>query len=183
MSDYAELNAMVRRHRAEDVVETGHQHAVLDFLASSAAPFDRLSFTPGHVTGSAFVLDPDGRTALIFHKKFLWVQPGGHADKGEADPAAVAAREVSEELGLTIDVTELELFDVDVHQIPRFNDEPTHKHFDLRFLALVGDVELSPSSDAADARWFTRSELASIGVDPGLRRMADKAVARRLMAP
>ena len=38
-------------------------------------------------------------------------------------------------------------------------------------------------AELVDARWFTRSELASVGVDVGLRRMADKAVARRLLTP
>jgi 8-oxo-dGTP pyrophosphatase MutT (NUDIX family) len=183
VSDQTELIAMVRRHRASDAEESRHQFAILDFLGNASAPFDRTNYTPGHITGSAFVLDPDGRAALVFHQKFLWVQPGGHAEPGETDAAAVAAREANEELGLEIDPAELELFDLDVHQIPRFGEEPPHKHFDLRFLALVGDVELTPSSDAVDARWFTRSELASVGVDAGLRRMADKAVARRLLTP
>lgn len=183
MSDFTELTAMVRRHRVEDLEEERHQFAILDFLGNAAAPFDRKVFNPGHVTGSAFVLDPDGRCALVFHQKFLWVQPGGHAEKGELDASVVAARETLEELGVEVKAEDLELFDLDVHQIPRFEDEPPHKHFDLRFLALVDDVELKPASDAADARWFTRSELSSVGVDAGLRRMADKAVARRLLTP
>ncbi|MGB0872410.1 MAG: NUDIX hydrolase [Solirubrobacterales bacterium] len=186
----AALLALARSHRPFDDVERAHQMAIIDWLslASSALagqdPFDRNVFEPGHATGSCMVLGRDGRAALIFHKNLkLWVQPGGHADAGETEPGVVAAREATEELGVDVSASAVELFDLDVHRIAARGDVPAHTHFDFRYLAVIEPVDLAPSTDAAEARWLTRSEIAAIGVDAGVRRMADKAVARGLLQP
>ncbi|MFY9489020.1 MAG: NUDIX domain-containing protein [Solirubrobacterales bacterium] len=173
-----------RRHQADNEEERVHQDAILDWLRTATAPLDRNNYNPGHATGSALILSEQKRVALIFHSKLqLWVQPGGHAESGETDVLNVASREASEELGIAIGPDQLELFDLDVHRIAPTDDEPVHKHFDFRFLAVVEAVDLEPGSDAEDAQWFTRSQLGSLGLDPGLRRMADKAVARNLLIP
>lgn len=158
--------------------------AIVDWLAAPGGdPFDRDVFDPGHATGSCFVVASDGRAAMIFHKNLrLWVQPGGHAEPGESDPLLVAAREATEELGVDVPAGSVELFDLDVHRIAPRGAAPTHLHFDFRSLAVIDPVELAPATDAAEARWMTRSEIAAIGVDAGVRRMADKALARGLLA-
>ncbi len=158
---------------------------MVDWLSSAGPdPFDREVFEPGHATGSCFVVSTDGRAAMIFHRNLkLWVQPGGHAEPGETDSEVVAAREASEELGVSLgEGARPELFDLDVHRIAARGDAPSHLHYDFRHLAVIEPVELSPSTDAAEARWMTRSEIAAIGVDVGVRRMADKAVARGMLA-
>lgn len=160
---------------------------MIDWLGGNAGaaddPFDRNVFEPGHATGSCFVVGEDGRAALIFHKNLkLWVQPGGHAEPGESDPCAVAAREAEEELGVSLDGAAPELFDLDVHRIAARGEAPTHLHFDFRSLAVIEPVKLAPATDAAEARWMTRSQIAAIGVDAGVRRMAEKAVALGLLA-
>lgn len=183
----ADLLTLARRHRACDDRERGHQNAIIDWLDRPGPdPFDRNVFDPGHATGSCMVLGSDGRAALIFHKNLkLWVQPGGHADPGESDPGVVAAREATEELGVSVTPDQVELFDLDAHRIARRidhrGDVPAHTHFDFRYLAVIEPVELAPSSDAAEARWLTRSGIAAIGVDVGVRRMADKAAVRGLL--
>lgn len=179
-----ELLASTRRHRPEGEVERRHQLAIIDWLAAPGPnPFDRSEFEPGHATGSCFVVSSDGRAALIFHKNLkLWVQPGGHADPGETDPSAISAREAEEELGVSLGGETPELFDLDVHRIAARGETPSHLHFDFRHLAVIDPTPLAPATDAAEARWLTRSEIAKIGVDVGVRRMADKAVARGLLA-
>lgn len=170
--------------RPFDDAERAHQLAMIDWLRGSDAidPFDRNVFDPGHATGSCFVLSSDRRAALIFHANLkLWVQPGGHAESGESDSAVVAAREASEELGVEVDPAGAELFDLDVHRIAPRNGLPSHMHFDFRHMAVIEPVELVPSSDAAEAHWMTRDEIAAIGVDVGVRRMADKAVGLGLL--
>lgn len=185
----ADLLALARRHRAFDEREREHQNAIIDWLDRPGPdPFDRNVFDPGHATGSCMVLGSDGRAALIFHKNLkLWVQPGGHADPGETDPGVVAAREATEELGVSVSPDRVELFDLDAHRIARRIDHrgdiPAHTHFDFRYLAVIDPVELAPASDAAEARWLTRSGISAIGVDVGVRRMADKAVERGLLKP
>lgn len=185
------LAALARAHRPEGADEERHQLAMIDWLAAPGAmtldPFDRTVFEPGHATGSCFVLSADGLAAIIFHKNLkLWVQPGGHADPGEIDPLAVAAREAEEELGIALDGASIELFDLDVHRIAARGELPSHLHFDFRALAVLpgsaADTALAPATDAGEARWMTRKEIAAIGVDAGVRRMADKALARGLLA-
>ena len=63
---------------------------------------------PGHVTGSALVLDHTGTHALLtLHPRFgRWLQLGGHCEETDADIVAAALREATEESGiddLTID--------------------------------------------------------------------------------
>lgn len=180
----SELLGFARRHKPVDNAECEHQLAMIDWLSAPGPnPFDREQFEPGHATGSCFVVGTDGRAALIFHKNLkLWVQPGGHADPGERDPRAVAAREAEEELGVSLGGQLPELFDLDVHRIAPRGGLPTHLHFDFRSLAIIEPVELAPATDAAEARWLTRSQISAIGVDVGVRWMADKAVARGLLA-
>jgi 8-oxo-dGTP pyrophosphatase MutT (NUDIX family) len=179
------LLADARRHRPHDEAERRHQLAIIDWLSAPSAddPFDRNVFEPGHATGSCFVVGSDGRAALIFHKNLkLWVQPGGHAEPGETEPSVVSAREAEEELGISLGGVVPELFDLDVHRIAPRGDAPAHLHFDFRTLALIEPAELAPATDAAEARWLTRKEIAAIGVDVGVRRMADKAVLLGLLA-
>ena len=54
----------------------------------------------GHVTGSAWVVDPAASSVLLTHHRKLdrWLQLGGHSD-GDPDPVAVATREAIEEGG------------------------------------------------------------------------------------
>jgi 8-oxo-dGTP pyrophosphatase MutT (NUDIX family) len=180
-----QLLEAARRHRPHDAAERRHQLAIVDWLSGpgEANPFDREVFQPGHATGSCLVVDRDGRTALIFHRNLrLWVQPGGHAEPGESDPLIVARREAEEELGVPLGDGAIELFDLDVHRIAARGRTPSHLHFDFRSLAVIDPCELAPATDAAEARWVTRSQIAALGVDAGLRRMADKAVARGLLA-
>jgi hypothetical protein len=73
------------------------------------------------------------------------------------------------------------LFDLDVHRIAPRGEAPVHQHFDFRGLAVIDHCDLAPASDAAEARWLTRKEIASLGVDIGVRRMADKAVEEGLL--
>jgi 8-oxo-dGTP pyrophosphatase MutT (NUDIX family) len=179
------LLAAARRHKPHDDGERRHQLAMIDWLGapSSDNPFDRNVFDPGHATGSCFVVGADGRAALIFHKNLkLWVQPGGHAEPGESDPSVVSAREAEEELGISLEGAVPELFDLDVHRIAARGETPAHSHFDFRTLAVIEPTELTPATDAAEARWLTRTEISAIGVDVGVRRMADKAVALGILS-
>jgi 8-oxo-dGTP pyrophosphatase MutT (NUDIX family) len=179
----ADLTRLAQRHRPVGEAERNHQLVTLDWLKSADRPLDRANFTPGHATGSGLVISEDSRIALIFHSKLkLWVQPGGHAEPHETDIRNVAARESSEELGISIDAGAMTLFDLDVHRIAPAGDAPAHLHYDFRFVCEIASEDLNAGSDAVEARWFTRTELGAVGLDPGLKRMADKAVAAGLLA-
>jgi len=65
----------------------------------------------------------------------IWLQPGGHIKKNDSSLLNVALREAIEETGLkSIQPISSDIFDLDIHQIPKNILFPKHKHFDIRFL-------------------------------------------------
>ncbi len=74
---------------------------------------------PGHLTGSAIVLDhAKHRVVLANHRKLgRWLQGGGHAN-GDANLVGVALRESEEENGNTNLLIDPVPIDIDIHKIP-----------------------------------------------------------------
>jgi 8-oxo-dGTP pyrophosphatase MutT (NUDIX family) len=177
----ADLLDSLRRHQPADAAEAADLEAILRFAERHADPFDR-RIVDGHLTGSALVVSSSGRRVLLVHHRKLgrWLQPGGHADPGEASGEAVALREAREETGiqdLALHPVAPRPLDVDVHAIPARPGEPAHDHLDLRYLVLAPDDAPSTRAveESSDLRWFTWSDLAALDVDPGLRRALAKA--------
>ncbi|HET7747611.1 MAG TPA: NUDIX hydrolase [Vicinamibacteria bacterium] len=187
MSDsLAGLRAALLRHRPADEEEARHLRHIRAFVERHRDPFDR-TIAEGHLTGSAFVLSPDGSRVLLLHHRKLerWLQPGGHADPGETRGEDVALREAREETaidGLALHPGAPRPLDVDVHRIPARGSEPAHDHLDLRYLVTAPpEAALSWREDESrDLRWFPWVELAALDLDPGLRRGLLKA--RRILA-
>lgn len=152
-------------------------------LAERPRPLHRAE-RPGHLTGSAFVVDETAqRTLLLFHTKLrIWVQPGGHAD-GDANLAAVAWREATEETGVAGLAVWPTAIDLDIHEVAPPSEDP-HLHFDVRFLVMAppGAV-VAANHESEGHRWVTEAELVDLGVDDGLHRMARAGfgLARRLV--
>ena len=171
----------LRRHRPEGADETAHLAAILAFVTAHTDPFDR-RIPDGHLTGSAFVLSADGRRVLLLHHRKLdrWLQPGGHANAGEANGEDVALREAREETGieaLQLHPDAPRPLDVDVHAIPARGSEPAHLHLDLRYVVIApaGAGLLRSTKETNALRWFGWDELAALGLDGGLRRGLGKA--------
>lgn len=125
----------------------------------------------GHITASAFVINPErSHTILTHHVKLnCWLQLGGHCD-GERDPLAVALRETREESGLTnIRVARSEIFDIDIHEIPKHHDIPAHLHYDIRYLLIAEMSEiLQPSIESNDLAWVPLYNLADYTDKPSV---------------
>lgn len=151
---------------------------ILDLLDTGADVLDR-TCRPGHLTGSALVVDPsDRRILVLFHTKLQrWLQPGGHAD-GDADLARVALREAVEETGIVgLRVVEPAV-DLDVHRVSP-PAEDAHDHHDARFLVLAPPGSVPVGNHESEAlRWVPEGDLASLGADPGLCRLAQRALSR-----
>lgn len=81
----------------------------------------------------------------------MWSLPGGFVDAGE-DPARAAEREVLEETGLTVRVTEL--LDVIGGQ-----EHPRGAHILIAYRAEVISGELSPADDVDRVAFFSLDDL------------------------
>jgi 8-oxo-dGTP pyrophosphatase MutT (NUDIX family) len=131
---------------------------------------------PGHLTGSAFVVDSGlDHCLMMFHTKLQrWLQPGGHAD-GDGNLAHVALREATEETQIDgLQVLEPAI-DLDIHRVDP-PAEDAHLHFDVRFLVIAPAGAVAVGNHESEAlRWVVFSDLADLGVDEGLLRMADTA--------
>jgi len=128
---------------------------------------------PGHLTGSAFVVDPSRNACLLlFHTKLQrWLQPGGHAD-GDTNLANVALREAQEETGITGLHVVTPAIDVDIHEVDPPNED-AHLHLDVRYLVIApAGSEPVGNHESQALKWVTAEELASFDLDDGTHRMA-----------
>ena len=157
---------------------------ILSFVLANTDCFER-SLLAGHVTGSAWILDPSRSRCLLTHHRKLerWLQLGGHAD-GQTDILEVAMREGREESGLTsLRPVAASIFDCDVHSIPARRAEPGHWHYDVRFLLEADDAEpLVVSVESKELAWIALGEVAALGGDASVMRMVAKTahVSRRI---
>jgi 8-oxo-dGTP pyrophosphatase MutT (NUDIX family) len=132
---------------------------------------------PGHITGSAWIVDTTRQQVLLTHHAKLnrWLQPGGHAD-GDEDIVGVAFREAEEETGVKhFRLLHEGIFDIDIHPIPARADFPAHDHYDVRFLLEADKNEkLIISEESHDLAWVPLSNLAQFNNSHSLLRMAEK---------
>lgn len=134
---------------------------------------------PGHITGSAFIIDEESEYTLLTHHAKLnrWLQPGGHAD-GDENIVGVATREATEETGLkTLQLLQPSFFDIDIHTIPARKDFPQHEHYDIRFLFRASRTEkLLITEESHDLAWKSLDDLSAItDQNRSMIRMAAKA--------
>lgn len=170
------LLQLLHAYRATDDSRQRCRSRMIEFVQGHPDCFER-SCIPGHVTGSAWLINQDTSCVLLtYHKKLRkWLQLGGHAD-GQHDILQVAIREAQEESGIEKIVPANEnIFDVDIHPIPALNNELEHFHYDVRFLLQVTDMDrIRKSEESIDLRWFTREEFQQLPVDESVKRLFDK---------
>ncbi len=187
----AALNAMSRIGFREQLValdltqradEQQSRDRMLELLDTRADCFLRSAF-PAHFTGSAFVVNADGSRMLLHHHRKLdrWLQFGGHCD-GDENVLRVAQREALEECGIAdLIVASARPFDLDIHEIPAHRDEPTHWHYDVRYVLIAPDgAPHGISSESKELRWLTADEMETLPLDAGFHRVIRKW--RRLQA-
>jgi 8-oxo-dGTP pyrophosphatase MutT (NUDIX family) len=131
---------------------------------------------PGHLTGSAWILNAAKTKAVLVHHGKLnrWMQPGGHAD-GDENIFGVAMREGNEETGIQKLIGSEEIFDIDIHTIPERKDFPQHQHYDIRFLFTASEDEaIVVSEESHDVQWVELAELEKYTQERSVLRMAEK---------
>lgn len=163
--DRASLCEQLLRYIGKHPENEENARRVLDFVCSTPDCFRR-EHRAGHITGSAWLLNPDGSKALLtlHHKLQIWVQPGGHAD-GDPNILRVACREAEEESGITgVQPLSTEIYDVDIHTIPArpASHEPQHLHYDIRYLLKAPHEHYSISDESDALGWYERGDITHL---------------------
>jgi 8-oxo-dGTP pyrophosphatase MutT (NUDIX family) len=174
----ADARATIAAVEISDPVVVSYRTRMLTFVDAHPDALHR-SCTDGHLTGSALVVDPtEERILLLLHAKVKrWLQPGGHAD-GDANLAAVALKEASEETGIEGLVVDPRPIDLDIHRF-RAKGEPDHDHLDVRFLVLARPgAEPTLNHESEGSRWVSFEDLSTMDVDAGVLRMAAEGLSR-----
>jgi 8-oxo-dGTP pyrophosphatase MutT (NUDIX family) len=151
-------------------------HEFLELLKSDRC-YHR-DYLPGHITGSAWIVNEGKSRVLLVHHKNLnkWLQPGGHAD-GDENVLNVAIREANEETGvLGLAQKNKGIFDLDIHPIPARKGFPDHLHFDVRFLFEASEKDtLKISEESNDVKWIDVTEIPRLCENnPSILRMIYK---------
>jgi len=159
--------------------QTDERERVLDLLEAHGASLSDRTTSPGHLTGSALVVDAAGeRMVVLLHTKLRrWLQPGGHAD-GDLELAGVALREASEETGISGLRVMVPAVDLDLHEVDHGDDLGCHLHLDLRFVVLAPpEATIEGNHESLELRWVTLAELEDLADEEGLVRLARAGLA------
>lgn len=169
---------LLASHQPADEAEKKMLGTMIAFITEHAGCFHR-SLQEGHVTGSAWIVNPDRTHVLLIHHVKLdkWLQPGGHCD-GDEDVLRVAVKEVLEETGLTVKPVHTAIFDVDNHLIPQKRDVPAHVHYDIRFLVTVekGAESLPGNSEVNSIQWIKLEDVIRYNSEDSIMRMVKKTI-------
>jgi 8-oxo-dGTP pyrophosphatase MutT (NUDIX family) len=175
------LISLLEAYTPSDATDAAARERILGFVRAHDDCFER-TLLEGHVTGSAWIVNPARTRCLLTHHRKLdrWLQLGGHAD-GQTDALEVAMREAREESGLTSlrPVSEA-IFDCDVHPIPGRKTEPEHFHYDVRFLLEADDAEpLVISEESNELAWVSLEDVRTLESDESVMRMVAKTTSAR----
>ncbi|TDD58796.1 NUDIX domain-containing protein [Kribbella antibiotica] len=127
---------------------------------------------PEHVTASALVVNQSGEQVLLtLHRTIgLWLQLGGHCERGDTTLAGAALREATEESGLTglsINPVPLRL---SRHQILAGGCAGAY-HLDVQFQVTAdAGTAYVVSEESHDLAWFGVNELPA-GIDDSVRQL------------
>lgn len=174
------LHSLLEQYKPIDRREKVHRQRMLALATEVPHPTSRSSFSPGHFTASAFILSPSrDELLLIYHSKLeRWLQPGGHIDAMDGSIIEAASREIQEEVNISdLLPSPPTIFDLDIHHIPARAHDPTHEHFDVRFLFQAPSRHCIAGSDAKEAQWYSLEKIHEIESDQSVMRAVDKLLA------
>jgi 8-oxo-dGTP pyrophosphatase MutT (NUDIX family) len=135
---------------------------------------------PGHFTASSWIYSPTGREVLLmYHPKIgRFIQPGGHAD-GEDNLQQVAQREVLEETGVNVHYHSDYPLDISIHFISATVTEPSHYHYDIRYLcSTLERPKTLCSPEGHELAWVAVNQIARGDYGHDLVRLHQKTLIR-----
>jgi 8-oxo-dGTP pyrophosphatase MutT (NUDIX family) len=162
-----------------DNLEAEHRAHTLGWLRRTDDIYRRVkpAEPPQHLVSYVVPVDhASGSVLLVDHVNAgLWLPPGGHVEVGE-DPRETAAREIHEELGLTVTPDDKPLFLTVTETV---GIDAGHIDVSLWFVLSLGlDQSLTPDQgEFRDVRWWPAAELREADparFDPHLFRFLAK---------
>lgn len=144
--------------------------ARVDYIDDPNAPAAN-SVVPSVV---AAVLDDNGRLLLI-HKtdNDLWALPGGGHEVGESISDTVV-REVREETGYDVEVTDLVGTYTNPRHVMAYDDGEVRQQFSICFRARLVGGQSQTSSESKAVEWVEPEQLDQLSMHPSMRqRVAD----------
>ncbi len=132
---------------------------------------------------TAVVTDSDGRILLIRRRdNNLWALPGGGMDLGESIEDT-ARREVREETGLDVEVTDLIGIYTNPHHVMAYDDGEVRQQFSLCYTTRILGGELAIDDESTDIRWVKSAELAGLPMHPSMRLRIEHYLDRDRTSP
>lgn len=115
-----------------------------------------------HVS-AAVIHDADGRVLVVRKQNTTrFMQPGGKPEAGE-NAAQTLARELEEELGITVDEAAL-------RPLGRFisaaANEPGHRVIADAFALTIAAADVEARAEIAELRWITPAEVSALPLAP-----------------
>lgn len=135
-----------------------------DYFHDPAAP------TPNavKVAVSALVQDQEGRILLIRRSdNGKYSVPGGGLEAGETVAQAVV-REVREETGIEVDVTELVGVFSNPEHVIAYDDGEVRQEFSICFRAQPIGGDLRTSEESTEVEWVRPAELSERDIHPSI---------------
>ena len=152
----------------------------LHLLVNDNNCFKRTNWN-GHFTASAWIVDESRKWILMTHHKQLniWLQLGGHVEDNN-NLLEVALKEAKEESGINnFNIISEEIFDLDIHKIPKYDSNPEHLHYDVRFILEADKLKkLSISNESIDLAWIKIKDVLNLNPKKSIERMMHKFVSQ-----
>jgi len=167
----------ITQYQPENSADQLQKERLTKFVQNNSDCFMRENLA-GHITGSAWIIDPDFTQSLMTHhfKLDQWLQLGGHSD-GDSNTLDVALREVTEESGLkNIKPFHENIFDIDIHDIPARPGTPEHLHYDVRFIIVADPNEplIRQVEESNDLQWIPLEKVGEYNPRESIVRFVRK---------
>lgn len=171
-----ELVEMLTKYKTRDEEEENCKERMLHFIEESKEIF-RESNLQEHITGSCWIINKERTHALLTYHTRLnkWLQLGGHIEENGSIVMG-ALKEAQEESGLkNITVILNDIFDIDIHEVPKYKEEIEHYHYDVRFLFEADSKEeLTINDESKSLRWISLKNIEFLTQERAILRMIEK---------
>lgn len=125
------------------------------------------------VAASAVVVDDEGR--LLLHRRSdnaQWSIPGGAMELGERI-AETAIREVREETGLEVDISQLVGIYSDPGHVVAYSDGEVRQQFSICFACRVVGGQEATSDESLEVAFFPPDQIAALPIGQAIRKRID----------